>query len=392
MLVLGAASIWWLAVHVGRQWGVLALPAAVAPTLGHAAVMVLGFMPLFFAGFLFTAGPRWLSVPPHTPTKTAPCMAAQAAGWLLWLAAQHSAAWLAVAGAALAALGQVQMAWLFGRLVAASGEEDKVHATTVGVALAFGALCTLGMAAALAAGEALLALMCVRTALWGGITAVYVTVAHRMIPFFTSNALPGRQKWRPFWVLWLMLGMVAFEVLALWVRHAATDTPPPAWLAAQAVVELAGGAALLWLAAVWGVVPSLKIRLLAMLHLGFAWLGLALLYSAASCAVELVAGAPLLGLGAVHALGMGFLGSVMLAMVTRVSCGHSGRELTADDFVWRLFLAFQGVVLLRLLAAVQRAPQWMALLAALLWTLIMLMWALRYGNWYGRPRVDGKPG
>lgn len=392
MLVLGAASIWWLAVHVGRQWGVLALPAAVAPTLGHAAVMVLGFMPLFFAGFLFTAGPRWLSVPPHTPTKTAPCMAAQAAGWLLWLAAQHSAAWLAVAGAALAALGQVQMAWLFGRLVAASGEEDKVHATTVGVALAFGALCTLGMAAALAAGEALLALMCVRTALWGGITAVYVTVAHRMIPFFTSNALPGRQKWRPFWVLWLMLGMVAFEVLALWVRHAATDAPPPAWLAAQAVVELAGGAALLWLAAVWGVVPSLKIRLLAMLHLGFVWLGLALLYSAASCAVELVAGAPLLGLGAVHALGMGFLGSVMLAMVTRVSCGHSGRELTADDFVWRLFLAFQGVVLLRLLAAVQRAPQWMALLAALLWTLIMLMWALRYGNWYGRPRVDGKPG
>ena len=49
----------------------------------HAAVMVFGFMPLFFSGFLFTAGPRWLGVPPHKPTKTAPCVVLQMAGWLL---------------------------------------------------------------------------------------------------------------------------------------------------------------------------------------------------------------------------------------------------------------------------------------------------------------------
>lgn len=53
---------------------------------------------------------------------------------------------------------------------------------------------------------------------------------------------------------------------------------------------------------------------------------------------------------------MGFLGSVLVAMVTSVSCGHSGRVLAADDLVWGLF------------------------------------WGLRYGRWYGRPRVDGRPG
>ena len=37
-----------------------------------------------------------------------------------------------------------------------------------------------------------------------------------------------------------------------------------------------------------------------------------------------------LGLGALHALTMGCLASLMLAMVTRVSCGHSGRALVAD--------------------------------------------------------------
>ena len=391
MLVLVAASGWWLLEQVGRQWGALHLGAAVSPTLGHAAVMVFGFMPLFFAGFLFTAGPRWLSVAPHTPQKTAPCMALQAAGWLLWLAGVHCAAWLAVAGAVLAALGLAQMAWLFWRLIAASQAEDQVHARTVGVGLVIGALCAAALAAALAADEVLLALAITRMALWAFITVVYVAVAHRMIPFFTSNVLPMIEKWRPFWVLWLMLGMVAFEVLALLVRHVAPQ-PPATWLAVQASADLALGVALLWLARRWGVVQSMKIRLLAMLHVGFVWLGLALLYSGVSCAVELVAGAPLLGLGAVHALGMGFLGSVMLAMVTRVSCGHSGRTLAADNFVWWLFWAFQGVVVLRLVAAVQDAPQWVTLLVALLWTLAMLAWSLRYGNWYGRPRADGKPG
>ncbi len=391
MLLLAAGSLWWLAEQAGRQWGALRLGAAVSPTLAHAAVMVFGFMPLFFAGFLFTAGPRWLGVAPHTPQKTAPCMCLQAAGWLLWLLGVHTAAWLAAAGAALAALGLALMAGLFWRLIAASAAEDQVHARTVGVALIMGALCACALALALAAGQVLLALSVVRTALWAFIVVVYVAVAHRMIPFFTSNVLPMIEKWRPFWVLWLMLGMVAFEVLALWVRHAAPQ-PPAAWLALQTAVEAAFGVVLLWLALRWGLVQSMKIRLLAMLHLGFVWLGLALLYGGVSCALELAAGAPLLGLGAVHALGMGFLGSVMLAMVTRVSCGHSGRTLAADNFVWRLFWAFQGVVVLRLVAAVQGAPQWTVLLVALAWTVAVLAWALHYGGWYGRPRVDGKPG
>lgn len=92
---------------------------------------------------------------------------------------------------------------------------------------------------------------------------------------------------------------------------------------------------LLWLAVVWGLVQSLKIRLLAMLHVGFVWLGLALLYSAASQALWLATGQPVLGLGALHALSMGFLGSIMVAMVTRVSLDYgipiANAILTTED-------------------------------------------------------------
>ena len=53
-----------------------------------------------------------------------------------------------------------------------------------------------------------------------------------------------------------------------------------------------------------------------------------------------------LGLGTLHAMTMGFLGSVM---VTRVSTGHSGRPLVADNVAWSAFLALQLAVVLRML-------------------------------------------
>ena len=34
----------------------------------------------------------------------------------------------------------------------------------------------------------------------------------------------------------------------------------------------------------------------------------------------------------------------------------------------------------------------LTVLAVLAWTTAMGGWALRYGNWFVRPRVDGRPG
>ena len=393
MLILVAASGWWLWVQLARAQGELGLTYAVSPTLTHAAVMVLGFMPLFFAGFLFTAGPNWLRVAPLPAARLLAPLGLQAAGWLLWLAGARLHIGLALVGLALACVGLAWMQRLFWRLIAASRVADRVHAKAVGVGGVVGVLCLAGTGLALAAGDLALALALVRTALWGFIVVTFVSVAHRMIPFFTSGVLPLIDIWRPFWVLWLMLGAAAFEGLAVWVDFAAPSANAwPAWTVLVIVVEAALAAVLLWLAVVWGLVQSIRIRLLAMLHLGFVWLGLALGYSALSQALWLASGRAVLGLGALHALAMGFLGSLMLAMVTRVACGHSGRALVADNIVWALFWALQVAVGVRLLAAASGMPQWLTLLAALLWALVLTLWALRNANWFGRPRIDGKPG
>ena len=392
-MVLVVASLWWLAVQVDRATGALGIASAVPPTLTHATVMVFGFMPLYFSGFLFTAGPKWLNVHPYETMQLRAPLLLQAVGWVLWLCGAHLHALLAFGGLVMAVTGLAWMVAMFWGLIRASRADDQVHGRTVGVAGVVGTVSLAAVGICLWLGHIDLALTWVRTGLWGFIVVTYVAVAHRMIPFFTSSVLPMIEVWRPLWVLWLMLGVAAFEVLAVWVDWLAPAPRAwPAWTWLVIAVELAAGGVLLWLAIVWGLVQSLKIRLLAMLHVGFVWFGLALVYSAVSQATWLLTGEPLLGLGAVHALSMGFLGSLMLAMVTRVSCGHSGRALVADDLVWGLFWTLQVAVLLRLAAAVQGAPTWLTPVAALAWAGVVTAWALRYANWYGRPRTDGRPG
>ncbi len=56
-LVLVTSASWWALVQLDRAGLGPGLPWALSPSLVHAGVMTFGFIPLFFAGFLFTAGP-----------------------------------------------------------------------------------------------------------------------------------------------------------------------------------------------------------------------------------------------------------------------------------------------------------------------------------------------
>ena len=391
MGVLGTSAAWWALVQAGRLGLGPGLPYALSPTLTHAAVMTLGFIPLFFGGFLFTAGPRWLGLEGPSTRQVLPALALQAGGWLLWLAGAHLHAGVAAAGAGLAGCGLGLATWRFTRLVLASPEPDQTHARVIAGAHGLGVACTLGLATAVLLDAQAVARLLVLTALWGFVLVVYLSVAHRMIPFFTTSALPMLRAWRPGWVLALMIGAAAFEAGAVWVDAAWGDAR--AWRLVRGTLEIAAGGVLVALAFAWHLVKSLRIRLLAMLHLGFVWLGLALLLGGATQWLAALTGQVVLPLAALHALTMGCLASLMLAMVTRVSCGHSGRALVADNLMWGLFGALQLATLLRIAGAAQGAhAQTLLGATAALWAAIMLTWGTRLANWYGRPRADGRPG
>lgn len=389
--VMAVAALWWWGEMLGRSTGWFAGSAAVPDTFVHAVVMSLGFMPLFFCGFLFTAGPKWLQMPEVTAPEILKPVAALASGWGILLVGAHVHHLLAAAGMALATLGWLTLTVRFVGLVRGSPARDRLHASLIATAASIGALAMAGAAAGLALQDYGTVRQAALLGLWWFVVPVYVTVAHRMIPFFTASALPVLDAWRPNWLLWTLLALVALQ--GGWVVLGALGVQAlPAVLIARAVVGLVSGLLVLALAVRWGLVQSMKIRLLAMLHLGFVWLGLALCLDAAAVLLRLSSDLNV-SLLPLHALTMGFLGSVLIAMATRVSCGHSGRVLAADNLAWGLFWGLQLATVLRLSAILWASQSGTLLLgAATVWLVVVGAWAVRYGSWYGRPRVDGRPG
>jgi uncharacterized protein involved in response to NO len=389
-LMLAASALWWAAALATRHAGV-ALPWAVPPALAHGLVMAMGFMPLFIVGFLFTAGPRWLGLSDVPACSLRNPVLALLAGWGLALAGFHLHEGLAGLGVALVAGGWSAVVLRFLRLLRSSPVADQLHARVITVAAAVGALALWGAALSLATGEATATRVATQVALWGCLAPIFAAVSHRMIPFFTASALPLLDAWRPNWLLWVMLAVLGVRGAGA-VADLLWWPLPTAWRWAQVAVEAPAAALMLWLAVRWGLVQSLKIRLLAMLHGGFVWLGLALALAAISHA-GLALGGEGLGLAPTHALSMGYLGCTLIAMITRVASGHSGRPLAADDLAWALYWGVQAATLLRVGAALWPAAEApLVLLAVAAWAVAGTGWAWRYGGWLGRPRADGRPG
>jgi uncharacterized protein involved in response to NO len=233
----------------------------------------------------------------------------------------------------------------------------------------------------------------IQMGIWWFLAPVFVVVSHRMVPFFSASLIETLDAWRPNWVLTVMLGALLLEGLVSVVDLWWWPLPQGLrWL--QVWVEAALALLMLGLALRWGFIQSLKIRLLAMLHGGFVWLGLALGLNAVSHALMASSGdTASLGLAPLHAMTMGYLGCTMFAMVTRVSSGHGGRKESADNKAWSLYWVLQAAVVLRVSAAIVEAfSQSLTLAAVAAWCVVMVGWAVRYGVWFGTPRPDGRDG
>ncbi len=115
------------------------------------------------------------------------------------------------------------------------------------------------------------------------------------------------------------------------------------------------------------------------------------LYAFQSIAYE-VTGSFLLGRAPAHALFIGFFGSVLVAMVTRVTQGHSGQALVMPAAAWFAFAAIQVVAVMRVFAEVMPDGLAWKAAAAVGWLVAFLPWVARIAGIYLSPRSDGKPG
>lgn len=391
-VMMALSSLWWSGALLAKA---LSLPIAwaVAPSVAHSLFMSLGFMPFFFAGFLFTAGPKWLRQREVAARSICAPIAWMLLGWCIVLAGFHLQDQVAGAGLVLVALGWSRLCLRLAVMVRRSSVVDRVHPTLIVFSCCTGAVMLWIAAVAMLLQYELVLRSAIQLALWCFVVPVFAVASHRLIPFFGASASPLLDAWHPLWLLWLMVGVLWLEAplaaIELWWR------PLPAQLRwGQAIVEAYSGMVLLGLAVRWALVQNLKNRLLAMLHEGFMWLGLSFALAAISHALMALTHSELsLGLAPLHAMTMGYLGSTLLAMATRVSSGFGGRTNAADTRVWVLYWVLQAAVLLRVFAALwPLSATLLTLLAALAWSIATVGWAFRYGRWFGRPRIDGRPG
>ena len=381
-LVLVAASAWWLVV----------LAAGTGARAAHVPLMTFGFMPLFFAGFLFTAGPKWLQRPPVAARVLAWPIASHATGWAIVVAAAGAAD---PAGSELRACGLAAMAagWSlivvrFVRLLRSSGVPDRAHARQIAAAMVFGALSmwTTAIAAAMAREDVVRAASV--AALWGFVGVVFVTAAHRLVPFVSDAAVPALDARHPRWLLTALTTLLAVEAAAGAVDALGLPVGAHAW-AARAALETFAGLALAALALRWARLPGARLRMTAALRVGWLWFAAGWgMLAGAHAARAIGTPAPAWEHAALHAYTMGFLGATMFAMVSRVSATQQGRSVGIDGVAWALFWLLQVAVVLRVGYALgphrPHAP-WLLVASAAVWGLVMTAWTARHVYWFGQP-------
>lgn len=390
-LVWAAGALAWALALLHPVPAVVGVPAV---TL-HALAFVLGPMPLFFAGFLFTSAPKWLRAPALPTIHLLPGVLACVLGWLLALGTGPWRADAAALGLALCAAGWALIVRLLVRLRRGATRRSRHFDAIAGVTAALVPVLA-AASLALAAGDADLARRLARAALWGVVLPVFLLASHRLLPFLSHADAPqpdapepaGDALWVPALPLAASLAMAALSLA-------------PATLAAQpALLLLRGGlhaaAALLtgWLVWRWARHPSMRTPLLRRLLRAFAWSGLGWLALAAA----VLPGVPAawragLDAAALHLLAMGFAGTTLLAMVSRLSLTLAGRPLAQDRAAAWLDGLLQAALLARLLAALWPAAAALALpLAASGWALLALAWLWQHGGLAGRPRTPPRGG
>jgi uncharacterized protein involved in response to NO len=365
------ALIAWVAIRTLGSMPLQTLP----PQLWHAHEMLFGFIAAAIAGFLLTAVPSWTG-------------ARGFAGWPLmvlaglWLLGRI--AFALPSQLPLSVLATVELAFLPGLALLIALPLLRARNRDTPLLLVIGVLwfADATFMCSLALGDVALA----RKALLGGIDIVLLLVTvigGRIVPAFTANALRRRGIAAPVRSSrWLDMATIAAMVAVI-----GSDTFTRLQPAALIVAAVAAVLHIIRLAG-WQGLRSLREPIVWVLHMAYLWLPIGLALKAVS-----------LGSGAawasdwLHALTVGTAATMIVAVVTRASLGHTGRPLVVSGSVAVAYGILGASALVRAFAtALGPYREWAIWVAGLSWIVAFALLLWTYAPILLRPRADGKPG
>lgn len=351
--------------------GEIALPSHFDALSWHRHEMLFGFVGAVVAGFLLTAIPNWTG---RLPIAGGPL----AALFGLWAAARAALLFSGTIGALPAAALDIG----FYLVLAAVGAREVIAAKNRNVpivllVLLFGAANAADHAAA--AGwltdtglgiRAAIALVIVMISLIGG----------RIVPSFTRNWLAKRGvkerlPGQPGRFDLVTIGVTALALLA-WVALPESIDTGAALLTASALqaVRLSR----------WGGLRAVRDPLVFILHVGYSWVPVGLFALGSSMSVAAIPPSV-----AIHALTAGAMATMILAVMTRATLGHTGRALRANGPTVLIYVLITAGAMLRVTAPLGGIDYVLGMrLAALAWGGAFAGFLIAYGPILFSPRPD----
>lgn len=352
----GLAILVWLPAFYGE----ITLTSAFAPRDWHVHEMLYGYLPAVITGFLFTAIPNWTGRLPIRGLPLAVLVTVWVAGRLCVIFSAETG-WLA---AMLVDAGFLALVALAAAREIFAGRNWKNLSVVMLVLLLLAGNLAFHLEAHFHGAA--------DTGIRVGIAVVVLMIAligGRIIPSFTRNWLvrenPGRLP-VPFGRFDLIVVAAGALALVAWIFD-------PESHVTGAALAVAGLLHLVRLGR-WAGERTARERLLLILHVGYAFVPLGFFLNAAA-AFELVAP----GAG-IHAWMVGAAGIMTLAVMSRATLGHTGRELTASMATQAIFAAIILAALSRICAVIEPAYSEPLLhVSAFAWAAAFIGFAIAFG-------------
>lgn len=335
----------------------------------HMHEMVFGFAVAVIVGFLFTAGRNWTGL--WTPRRG---HLAALAG--LWLAGRLAMLFAPPLLAALVDIAFLPLAaYPMYRVLKRAGNKRNMFLigllsllTVINVLFHASVLGWIGIGSITPIHAAILIVVMIESVMGG-----------RIIPGFTSNALPGIKPVTNEKRDRISLALTAAAAIAWIVLPSSPFVASLAFAAACAQITRIAG---------WKPHVTLSTPLIWILHLSYAWIpaGFLLMSLAAMNLASTSA--------AFHALAVGSMAGLIIGMITRTALGHTGRPLAAGRSEFLMYVLIQVGAVARVVASAgaQDIRTAMLLLTAASWSAAFILYVIVYAPYLVSARIDGRDG
>ena len=361
----------WAAIYLFQ----VALPMqSLSVSQWHAHEMIYGYGLAVIAGFLLTAVKNWTGVQTLAGKPLLYLFSIWAAARLLWL---FGTSYLILAGI-LDVLFSLILLFTVSQPISKANQLKKQIAIISKLVLltAFNILFYLGALGLIDQG--------VFWGIYGGIyliIALILTMGRRVVPFFIEMGVGYpvtlfNSRWLDISSLVLLL---LFLVVELFLNYPQISAYLALGLFLVNSARLVG----------WHTPGIWKKSLLWSLYLSFWFISLGFL---------LLAGVYFIGLSkylAIHALTVGGIGTITMSMMSRVSLGHTGRDISNPPKIigYALGIIILGTIFRVIVPLFETGHYtlWIAI-SQFLWIASFLIFTITYLPILTKPRIDGQPG